>query len=100
MSYDQDDEVRIAPKRTPAEPVVSRDLEVIVTLMELGAIVLSPEYSATFTKEELFRETREFGGAEIILLDGDMDIVLGMGGIVQRVPGGRYRMKPIGRYIG
>lgn len=92
MSYDSD-ENQPAPEPYYGPPVISRDLEAIVTMLELSAIILSPNSDSMFTREELFREANSLG-TDVCFLNSDMSIVLGMGGIVQRVKGGRYRKKP------
>ncbi len=53
-----------------------QDLEAIVTLLELGAIALTPNESARFTYDELLAEARRFGGDEIVLDERDIKIVL------------------------
>ena len=95
MSYDSDENSGYGPKRQNIPTANPRDLDVIVTLLELAALELTPERGATFTREELFHEARAYGGEELVLLETDLNIVLGMGGIVQKVPGGRYRMKAL-----
>lgn len=79
MSYD-DDEPCVAGGKTVRFPTLGpRDLESIVQCMELAALVLTPKHGATFTREELFMETRDFYCQENGFLEADLDIVLGMG---------------------
>lgn len=53
-----------------------RDLEAIVTLLEVAALSLTTEEGATFTRDRLIAEARDIGGPEIDLRDEDIDIVL------------------------
>jgi hypothetical protein len=57
-------------------PMHGTDLEAIVTLLELGAIELTPDPSARFTFEQLLAEARRYGGDEITLDERDVRIVL------------------------
>jgi hypothetical protein len=82
MSYDMDAvhrtysyEGELRRPRTNRTPL-SRDLETIVTLLEVAALSLTTEEGATFTRERLIKEAREIGGPEIELRDEDIDIVL------------------------
>ncbi len=52
------------------------DLEAIVTLLELGAIELTPAPNTRFTFEQLLAEARRYGGDEITLDERDVRIVL------------------------
>ncbi len=93
MSYDDP-----CPDEPPCfrhiEPMNGRDLGAIVTLLEVATIHLSPTTGATFTKAELYASARELGGEEVPLLDKDLDIVMGMGMgyVLRKLPGGKYRM--------
>ncbi|TAJ87896.1 MAG: hypothetical protein EPO10_08565 [Reyranella sp.] len=62
-----------------------RDLEAIITLLEVAALSLTTEEGATFSREHLIREAREIGGPEIDLRDEDIDIVLQKQGFLARV---------------
>lgn len=53
-----------------------RDLEAIVTLLEVAALSLTTEEGATFSRDRLIKEARDIGGPEIELHDEDIDIVL------------------------
>lgn len=63
----------IAGSNSPNE---TRDLEAIVTLLELAAITLTETPSSTFTKNELLVCARDYAGPEIDIRDSDVDIVL------------------------
>ena len=67
------------------------DLEAIVTLLELGAIELTPEPDARFTYDELLAEARSIGGDEITLDERDVKIVLPLMKSIKR-EGGLYRL--------
>lgn len=82
MSYDQD----VSSQRYSYESgrraretnkvASGRDLEAIVTLLEVAALSLTTEEGATFSRERLIKEARDIGGPEIDLQDEDIDIVL------------------------
>lgn len=57
-------------------PKETRDLEAIVTLLELAAITLTSNPSSTFTKEELLTCARDYTGSDVEIRDSDIDIVL------------------------
>lgn len=63
----------------------SRDLETIITLLEVAALSLTTEEGATFTREKLIQEAKEIGGSEIDLRDEDIEIVLKKQGFLVRV---------------
>lgn len=87
MSYDFD----AASDRTPPTPHFERshrrDLEVIVTLLELAAICLTTGPDATFTKKQLIAEARRIGGDDIDLDEDDVKNVLGRPGFLKKVDG-------------
>jgi hypothetical protein len=62
-----------------------RDLETIITLLEVAALSLTTEEGATFSREELIREAKLTGGPEIDLRDEDIDIVLQKQGFLVKV---------------
>lgn len=62
-----------------------RDLETIITLLEVAALSLTTEEGATFTREQLIREAKATGGEEIDLRDEDIDIVLQKQGFLVKV---------------
>ena len=70
-----------------------RDLETIVSLMELAAISLTTMTNTTFTKDELFREAQAYGGAEVPLHRVDFDIVLSHAKFIRPVRGRRLRLR-------
>jgi hypothetical protein len=92
MSYDFESPTDHIP--TPnITPSDHRDLEAIVTLLELAAIRLTTTPQSEFTAEELIAEARRLGGYEIELDEGDIKIVLGKAGFLKKIPGGRLRLK-------
>jgi hypothetical protein len=92
MSYDFD----AASDRTPPTPHFERsdrrDLEAIVTLLELAAICLTTGPDSTFTKKQLIDEARRIGGDGIEVDESDVNIVLGKPGFLRKAAGG-LRMK-------
>ena len=65
----------------------SKDLEAIVTLLEVAALSLTTEPDKTFTLEELLHEARAIGGDEIELDDRDIKIVMEKASFFERVGG-------------
>jgi hypothetical protein len=92
MSYDFES----VSDKTPPTPQMPRsdrrDLEAIVTLLELAAIYLTPNPDAEFTVEELLGEAHRLGGADLMLEENDVRIVLGKAGFLKKV-GSRLRLK-------
>lgn len=92
MSYDLDAKLEASPP-TPYIPTSDRrDLEAIVTLLELAAICLTTGPDATFTKKQLITEARRLGGGDIELDENDVNLVLGKPGFLKKIDG-KLRMK-------
>jgi hypothetical protein len=70
----------------------SKDLGVIITLLELAALSLTTEPGATFTLEELIREAREYAGDGVQLDERDIKIVLNKRSFLEKV-GSDFRLK-------
>jgi len=58
------------------EPVGSKDLETLVTLLEVAALSLSESPTSTFSRDELIQEARLMAGADFEIDDRDAKIVL------------------------
>lgn len=95
MSYDPEGKApaQSSTKRHLRSVASGRDLEAIVTLLELAALTLTPSLGATFTRSELFREAREIGGDEIELEESDLKNVLGKAGFLKNVGDGKFCLK-------
>ena len=91
MSYDFDTESdrRPTPNITPSN---GRDLEAIVTLLELAAICLTTSPESEFTTEQLIAEARQLGGEEITLDEIDIKNVLGKARFLEKEKG-RLRLR-------
>lgn len=70
----------------------SKDLEAIVTLMEVAALSLTAEPDATFAFEDLVREIRDLSGDEITIDERDVKIVLEKATFLERV-GPEFRLR-------
>lgn len=70
----------------------SKDLETIVTLLEVAALSLTNEPGATFTLEDLIREARLIGGEEIDLEERDIKIVMKKSSFIRKV-GSELRLR-------
>ena len=87
FSYTGDQPARLRNAR-----VYSKDLEAIVTLLEVAALTLTTEPGGTFTFEELVHEARAIGGDEVKLDDRDIKIVMEKANFVER-RGGEMRLR-------
>lgn len=78
MAYDHDDTPGIAVAPTPrkAEKVSPRDLEAIVTVMDIAALCLTNAPDDTFTFEQLFAEMNNLGGPDLQFEERDVRTVL------------------------
>lgn len=65
--------------------VQPRDLETILTILEIAAMSLTKAPGATFTPKELIRQAKEIGGEEIDLREDDIKIVLQKQGFLKQV---------------
>lgn len=97
MSYESDNTVPSAELTNaifgPARPDVrGRDLETIVTLLELAALELTPQPDATFTRQQLLDLAREIGGPEVEMDEQDLKLVLGKNSFLKKV-GDKFRLK-------
>ena len=92
MSYDFDSIGDQSPPTPYIETSDRRDLEAIVTLLELAAICLTTGPNVTFTKAQLLAEARRLAGEDIELDESDVNIVLGKAGFLKKI-GGKLRMK-------
>lgn len=77
MSYDFEEG---APKEAPRQRVEGiwnpSDLETIVTLMEVGAILLTPQPGAQFTLDQLFACAKEMCEPGLPIRREDFEIVV------------------------
>lgn len=92
MSYDFDTASDRSPPTPHYERSDRRDLEAIVTLLELAAICLTTGPDSAFTGKQLIDEARRIGGDDIALDESDVNIVLGKPGFLKKAAG-KLRMK-------
>lgn len=94
MSYDFDGCTdRDPPKLVSDYRPDPRDLEVLVTALQLAAIELSPVTTATFTAAELFAVARSTAGEDCPIYERDLRIILPTCKFLRRLHGGRYRLR-------
>ncbi len=72
-------------KRVPNTVVEGRDLETIITMLEVAALSLTKQPGATFTEKDLIAAARAFAGRDIDIQEGDVKIVLQKQGFLKRV---------------
>lgn len=92
MSYDFEAASDKLPPTPPIARSDRRDLEAIVTLLELAAIYLTSTPDSDFTADQLLNEARRIGGGDLPLEESDVQIVLGKAGFLRKV-GSRLRLK-------
>ncbi len=90
VNDDQTPEMYYRPRTTPAD---GRDLENIVTLMELAAIELTTGPEATFSADVLYTMAQQYGGPTITLRRVDFDIVRDHASFLEQTAQGRWRLK-------
>lgn len=101
MPYDAEDMRQNEPSCETVRPrghkdrrkVYGRDLEAIVTLLELAALELSPEPGVRFARDALLDTARRIGGPSIELEEKDVDIVLRNIGFLKKVAANEYYLK-------
>ena len=97
MPYDVDLErfsrVEDEPPRFNVAPVETRDLEALVSLLEVAALSLTTSPEATFAIEELIIEARNFAGEDVIIEDEDIKIVLKKASFLKKLDGNRLRLR-------
>lgn len=71
----------------------SRDLEAIVTLLEVAALSLTTEPGKTFTLEQLVAEAREIAGEEVSLRDIKIVLEKGKTSFLKHVGGKQYQLR-------
>ncbi len=69
------------------------DLEAIVTLLEVAAILLTPTAGTLFTRDELFAQMHELGGDEITVDERDATIVMQHMKSLKRHAGNRWSLR-------
>jgi hypothetical protein len=76
-----------------AKTARARDLEAIITLLELAALSLTTAPGTTFTIEQLIEEARDTAGDDISLRDVNIVLKKGKTAFLQHVAGKEYRLK-------
>jgi hypothetical protein len=74
-------------------PILTRDLEAIVTLLEVAAISLTNTPDATFSRGELISEAREIAGTGIEFDERDVDVVLEKATFVKAIKGKQFVLR-------
>lgn len=90
MPYDGPPEV--APTLAKISPAPPRDLEAIVSLLELAALSLTDKPGAQFTEEQLIEEAQSIAGDEFKVVIGDAKLVIGKSGFLKKV-GKKFTLK-------
>ena len=92
MSYDFESATDRSPPVVTGYAPQPKDLEAIVTILQLAALDLTPTTGTTFTEEELVAKAIEIGGDGMGIDVNDVKIVLGKPGFLKK-EGGKLRMK-------
>lgn len=97
MSYDADiGQERFdvdAGRRVRQTSARARDLEAIVTLLEVAALSLTTEPGKTFTIEQLIAEACDIAGEHVSLRDIKIVLEKGKTSFLRRVGGKQYCLK-------
>jgi hypothetical protein len=82
------------PEREPLTnvPTSPHDLEALVTLLEVAALLLTPAPEAAFTYEELLKKVHNLCGDEMKVDERDVRIVLGNASFLRKT-GREYRLE-------
>jgi len=83
-------EARVLRKKNGSS---SKDLEVIVTLLEVAALSLSPKEGTKFSLDQLLSEARELGGDDVKLDERDVKTVLGKARFVKKAGKQHYLLR-------
>jgi hypothetical protein len=95
MSYDagiENEELSYRGGTRVLNKASSKDLGVIVTLLEVAALSLTPRPGATFTFDQLIGEARELGGETVVLDEKDVKTVLKKARFVKKA-GKKYHLR-------
>lgn len=65
--------------------VQPRDLETILTILEVAALSLTKSPDSTFTRNELIKEAKKIAGDELEIREDDIKIVLHKQGFLRKV---------------
>lgn len=90
MPYDFADADDRSPPKLDIKPADPRDLEALVTSLELAAIILTTESGKVLTKDALFEEAAALAGPECPIAEQDLNIILPFTKFLKKVPGGGY----------
>lgn len=91
MSYDTTTDAPFVPR--PFDTAHPRDLEALLTLLELAALELTPTAGATFTCDELVALALEISGADSGVEARDLRLVLRGSNFLRREAVGRWSLK-------
>ena len=80
------------PHNLQNAPIPAKDLEALMTLLEVAAISLTTSPEATFALEELVDEARILGGEGIVIDIRDVENVLGKVSFLEKFAG-RMRLR-------
>ena len=70
-----------------------RDLEVLVTLLEIAAIELTSAPRTVFTVDQLFRAVHQYDEPKCTVDDRDLRIILPYCSFLQRLPGRMFHLR-------
>lgn len=90
MSYDVESRADYKPALEKTGP---KDLEAIVTVLEVAALYLTPKSGAQFTMDELLNQANEIAGEGFVIEPGDIQNVLGKTGFLKKLTGKKFVLK-------
>lgn len=93
MSYDFEGGGLSPPVMPSGPPPDPKDLEVLVTLLELAAIDLTPAPDVRFTSDQLVAKAMDWGGREMGVEEADLRIVIRSSSFLRRHPRGELSLR-------
>ena len=82
-----------AAMRGPIAQADPRDLETLVSLLEMAAVLLTTIAGREFTRAQLFAEARACAGPDVELVEVDLDLVLSGCKFIDKRAGGRLALR-------
>jgi hypothetical protein len=70
-----------------------KDLETIVTMLQLAAIFLTPTTGTIFTLQQLLDQVRQLCGKDLLIEEKDIMIVLANSSFLKKLSGQRFILK-------
>lgn len=93
MVYDFEEGADRSPPKMTDYKADPKDLETIVTMLQLAAIWLTPQPDTIFTLQQLLTQVRELCGKDLLIDEKDIMIVLASSSFLKKLSGQRFMLK-------